>query len=166
VGWLSIFACPPSAPSEANTIAGFSRQVSGFGIAPIWGSRLNDEAQTLNTVLTLPAIPDQKRPVGRSRVKWFIIWPLPPPGRSAAVEASINGPVSQQELVRLATKLREDLMNYEEKLGSSREFAEIMNSAGALIVAITEPEEFRHSASQTQKARDGSSRSSLPHLAK
>lgn len=82
------------------------------------------------------------------------------------MEASINGPVSQQELVRLATKLREDLMNYEEKLGSSREFAEIMNSAGALIVAITEPEEFRHSASQTQKARDGSSRSSLPHLAK
>jgi hypothetical protein len=66
------------------------------------------------------------------------------------VEASINGPVSQQELIRLATKLREDLMNYDEKLGSSREFAEIMNSAGALIVAIVEPEEFRLSASQPQ----------------
>jgi hypothetical protein len=72
------------------------------------------------------------------------------------VEASINGPVSHQELIRLATKLREDLMNYEEQLGSSREFAEIMNSAGALIVAITEPEEFRLSASKN----------SLPHVAK
>jgi hypothetical protein len=72
------------------------------------------------------------------------------------VEASINGPVSHQELIRLATKLREDLMNYEEQLGSSREFAEIMNSAGALIVAITEPEEFRLSAAKNP----------LPHLAK
>jgi hypothetical protein len=70
------------------------------------------------------------------------------------------------ESIRLATKLREDLMNYEERLGSSREFAEIMNSAGALIVAITEPEEFRLFASQCQKARDGSSGNSLPHLAK
>jgi hypothetical protein len=82
------------------------------------------------------------------------------------VETSINGPVSQQELVRLAIKLREDLMNYEEKLGSSREFAEIMDSAGALIVAIVEPEEFRVSASQPQTARIGSSENSLPHLAK
>jgi hypothetical protein len=82
------------------------------------------------------------------------------------VEGSINGPVSQQELVRLAIKLREDLMNYEEILGSSREFAEIMDSAGALIVAIVEPEEFRVSASQPQKARTGSSGHSLPHLAK
>ena len=82
------------------------------------------------------------------------------------MEASINGPVPQHDLVRLATKLREDLMNYEEKLGSSRDFAEIMNSAGALILAITEPEEFRLSASQRQKARDGSSGGSLPHLAK
>jgi hypothetical protein len=79
------------------------------------------------------------------------------------VESSINGPVSQQELIRLATKLREDLMNYEEKLGSSREFAEIMNSAGALIVAITEPEEFRLSASQRKNARDGSSITSAAH---
>jgi hypothetical protein len=86
--------------------------------------------------------------------------------RSVAVEASINGPVSQQELIRLATKLREDLMNYEEKLGSSREFAELMHSAGALIVAITEPEEFRLSVSQSQNARDGSSGTSFPHIAK
>jgi hypothetical protein len=82
------------------------------------------------------------------------------------VEASINNPVSEQELVRLATKLREDLMNYEEKLGSSREFAEIMDSAGALIVAILEPEEFRLSDSQPQKVRPGPSGPSLPHLAK
>ena len=82
------------------------------------------------------------------------------------MEASINNPVSHTELSRLATKLREDLINYEEKLGGSREFAEIMNSAGALIVAILEPEEFRLSASQRQKARDGSSGGSLPHLAK
>jgi hypothetical protein len=82
------------------------------------------------------------------------------------VEASINSPVSQQELIRLAIKLRENLINYEEKLGSSREFAEIMDSAGALIVAIIEPEEFRLSASQPQKARTGSSVPSLPHLLK
>lgn len=82
------------------------------------------------------------------------------------MEASINGPVSQQELIRLATKLREDLMDYEEKLGSSREFAEIMDSAGALIVAIIDPEEFQLSASQPQKARAGSSATSLPHIAK
>jgi hypothetical protein len=82
------------------------------------------------------------------------------------VEASINNSVSHQELIRLATKLREDLINYEEKLGSSREFAEIMNSAGALIVAIIEPEEFRLSASQPRKAPPGSSGTSLPHLAK
>jgi hypothetical protein len=82
------------------------------------------------------------------------------------VEASVNGPVSQMELILLATKLREDLIKYEEKLGSSREFAEIMDSAGALIVAIIEPEEFRLSASRPQKARDGSSGTSLPYLAK
>jgi hypothetical protein len=77
------------------------------------------------------------------------------------VEASINGPVSQQELIRLATKLREELINYEGKFGSSRDFAEIVDSAGALIVAILEPEEFRVSASQP-----GSSGTSMPHLAK
>lgn len=50
--------------------------------------------------------------------------------------------VSKKELIRLAIKLREDLIDYEDKLGSSREFAELMNSAGALVVAITEPGEF------------------------
>jgi len=56
--------------------------------------------------------------------------------------ASTNLTVSKKELVRLAIKLREDLIDYEDKLGSSREFAELMNSAGALVVAITEPGEF------------------------
>ena len=56
--------------------------------------------------------------------------------------ASTNLTVSKRELIRLAIKLREDLINYEDKLGSSREFAELMNSAGALVVAITEPGEF------------------------
>jgi hypothetical protein len=82
------------------------------------------------------------------------------------VEVSINGPVSQQELVRLATKLREDLLNYEEKFGSSREFAEVMDSAGALIVAIIDPKVSRLSASQSQEDRAGLSATSLPPLAK
>jgi len=82
------------------------------------------------------------------------------------VEVSINGPVSQQELVRLAIKLREDLLNCEEKLGSSREFAEVMDSAGALIVAIIDPKMSRLSASQSQKERAGSPASSSPPLAK
>jgi hypothetical protein len=56
--------------------------------------------------------------------------------------ASTDLTVSKKELVRLAVKLREDLLEYEDKLGSSREFAEVMNSAGALVVAITEPGEF------------------------
>jgi hypothetical protein len=56
--------------------------------------------------------------------------------------ASTNLTVSKKELVRLAIKLREDLIDYEDKLGSSREFAELMNSAGALVVAIMEPGEF------------------------
>jgi hypothetical protein len=79
------------------------------------------------------------------------------------VEVSINNPVSHPELTRLATKLREDLIHYEESLGSSREFAEIMDSAGALIVAILEPEEFRLSASQPKKVRTDSSGTSFPH---
>jgi hypothetical protein len=56
--------------------------------------------------------------------------------------ASTNLTVSKKELVRLAIKPREDLIDYEDKLGSSREFAELMNSAGALVVAITEPADF------------------------
>ena len=62
------------------------------------------------------------------------------------MEASTTGLVSHRELRRLAIKLREDLINCEEKLGATREFAELMDTAGALIIAITEPEEYRVSA--------------------
>ena len=58
------------------------------------------------------------------------------------MQASTLGPVSHQELTRLAIKLREDLLNCEEKLGSSRQFAELMDAAGALIMAITEPDQL------------------------
>jgi hypothetical protein len=67
------------------------------------------------------------------------------------MEASTRGPVSHGELRRLAIKLREDLINCEEKLQATREFAELMNAAAALMVAITEPEEFRDSASGSEK---------------
>jgi len=67
------------------------------------------------------------------------------------MEASIKSPVSHQQLTSLAIKLREDLIDYEDKCGSSREFAELMNSAGALVMAIIEPEQFRLSASRTKK---------------
>jgi len=50
--------------------------------------------------------------------------------------------VSKEELIRLAIKLREDLFNCEDKIGSSRAFAELMCSANALIVAIVEPGDF------------------------
>ena len=65
--------------------------------------------------------------------------------------ASVDSPVSHEELIRLAIKLREDLIGYENAFGSSREFAELMNSAGALVLAITDPEEYVLSASQTGK---------------
>jgi hypothetical protein len=67
------------------------------------------------------------------------------------MEASNMGPVSHRELKRLAIKLREDLINCEEKLGAAREFAELMDTAGALIIAITEPGEFRVSARVSEK---------------
>jgi hypothetical protein len=73
------------------------------------------------------------------------------------MEAFINSPVSHQQLTSLAIKLREDLIDYEDKFGSSRDFAELMNSAGALVMAIIEPKEFRLSASLTKKALTGSS---------
>jgi hypothetical protein len=44
------------------------------------------------------------------------------------------------------------LFNCEEKLGDRQEFAQVMNSAGALIFAITELEQFRLSASSPKKA--------------
>jgi hypothetical protein len=46
------------------------------------------------------------------------------------MEASTMGPVSHRELRRLAVKLREDLFNSEAKLGETREFAELMDTAG------------------------------------
>ena len=67
------------------------------------------------------------------------------------MEASTMGPVSHGELRRLAIKLREDLINGEEKLGATREFAELMDTAGALIIAIIEPEEYRVSARGSEK---------------
>ncbi len=67
------------------------------------------------------------------------------------MEASTMGPVSHAELRRLATKLREDLINCEEALGATREFAELMDTAGALIIAITEPEEYRVFARGSEK---------------
>jgi hypothetical protein len=88
------------------------------------------------------------------------------PQKERPVGTSNNNPVSHPELTRLATKLREDLIQYEETLGSSREFAEIMDSAGALIVAILEPEEFRLSASQPERVRTISSGTSFPHRSK
>src|SRR5271170_8301280 len=71
---------------------------------------------------------------------------IPSRGRWLVMESSTMGPVSHRELRRLAIKVREDLINCEEKLGATREFAELMHTAGALIIAITEPEEFRVSA--------------------
>jgi hypothetical protein len=67
------------------------------------------------------------------------------------MESSNMGPVSHRELKRLAIKLREDLINCEEKLGVTQEFAELMDTAGALIIAITEPDEFRVAAPGSEK---------------
>jgi hypothetical protein len=76
---------------------------------------------------------------------------IPSRGRWLAMEPSNISPVSHVELKQLAIKLREDLINSEEKLGETREFAELMNTAGALIIAITEPEEYRGSARGSEK---------------
>ena len=62
------------------------------------------------------------------------------------MESSNMGPVSHTELRRLAIKLREELINCEETLGATRELAELMDTAGALIIAITEPEGYSVSA--------------------
>jgi hypothetical protein len=64
------------------------------------------------------------------------------------VEVTTNNAISQEDLVRLAIKLRNDLFDYEDKLGN---FTELKNSAGALVVAILEPVEFRLSASPPKK---------------
>ena len=67
------------------------------------------------------------------------------------MESPNIGPVSQRELSRLAIELRDDLINSEEKLGETREFAQLMHTAGALILAITEPEEYRAFARKNAK---------------
>ena len=61
------------------------------------------------------------------------IWTTASIRRSLAVEVTINNPISREELVRMAIKLRNDLFDYEDKLGSCRDFAELKNSAGALV---------------------------------
>jgi hypothetical protein len=68
-----------------------------------------------------------------------------------AVEVTAINPVSQEELARMAITLRNNLFDYEDKLGSSRDFAELKKAADALVVAILEPVEFRLSASPLNK---------------
>ena len=63
----------------------------------------------------------------------------------------VHDPVSQQELAQLAIKLRNDLFDYEDKLGSCRDFYELKTSAGMLVVAILEPLEFRLTAPPPKK---------------
>jgi hypothetical protein len=71
---------------------------------------------------------------------------MPARRRSLTVEVPVINPISQEELVRMAIRLRNDLFDYEDKLGSCRDFAELKKSADALVVAILEPVEFRLSA--------------------
>ena len=59
------------------------------------------------------------------------------------MEVPVINPISQEELVRMAIRLRNDLFDYEDKLGSCRDFSELKKSADALVVAILEPVEFR-----------------------
>jgi hypothetical protein len=51
----------------------------------------------------------------------------------------------------MAIKLRNDLFDYEDKLGSCRDFNELKKSADALVVAILEPVESRLSAGPPKK---------------
>ena len=67
------------------------------------------------------------------------------------MEVPMVNPISQEELVRMAMRLRNDLFDYEDKLGSCRDFSELKKSADALVVAILEPVEFRLSASSLKK---------------
>jgi hypothetical protein len=67
------------------------------------------------------------------------------------VEVPVINPISQEELVRVAIRLRNDLFDYEDKLGSCRDFSELKKSADALVVAILEPVEFRLSACSPRK---------------
>jgi hypothetical protein len=65
--------------------------------------------------------------------------------RSLPVKVTGNNPISQEELVLLAIRLRNDLVDCGDKLGSCRDFAELKNSADELVVAILEPVEFKPS---------------------
>jgi hypothetical protein len=67
------------------------------------------------------------------------------------VEVPVINPISQEELVQMAISLRNDLFDYEDKLGSCRDFSELKKSADALVVAILEPVEFRLSACSLKK---------------
>jgi hypothetical protein len=67
------------------------------------------------------------------------------------VKITIKELNSREELIRLAITLRNDLFDYEDKLGSRPDFAELKNSAGALIGAILEPAEFQLSANPPKR---------------
>jgi hypothetical protein len=69
-----------------------------------------------------------------------------------AMEETVNKPISQEELAFMATKLRNDLFEYQDKIGSCRDFAELKKSAWALVVAILEPAEYHLSACPPKKA--------------
>jgi hypothetical protein len=79
----------------------------------------------------------------------------------------INEPISQEELAYMASKLRNELFRYEEKLGSCRDFAELKCCAVALVVAILEPLEFRLTTDPPKKAAEvyqfPSGKGSIPH---
>jgi hypothetical protein len=83
-------------------------------------------------------------------VEAYYLVNCPRPKEEPAVE--VNNPISQEELVRMAIKLRNDLLDYEDKLSSCRDFGELKNSAGALVVAILEPVEYRLSAGPPKKS--------------
>jgi hypothetical protein len=69
-----------------------------------------------------------------------------------AMKDAVENRISHEELAILAIKLRNDLFNYEDKLGSCRDFADLTKSAGALVVAILEPVEYRLSIDPPKKA--------------
>jgi hypothetical protein len=83
------------------------------------------------------------------------------------VEVTVVNPISHEELVRLAIRLRNDLFDCEDKLGNCSDFAELKKSADALLVAILEPVEFRLSARGPHKPAEvyqfPPKKGSIPH---
>jgi hypothetical protein len=71
------------------------------------------------------------------------------------MEVTINCSIPREELVRMAVKLRNDLFDYEAKLGSCQDFNELKKSADALVIAILEPVAFRLSADPPKKPAQG-----------